>query len=140
MNRKWTVGFALLTLACTASISSAAPELPEPELPEPELPKPELPDGVTADMVEEGRQIFSSVGQCTACHGDGTGTPLAPDLTDEEWINIDGSYDAIIGLVNTGVPEPIEAPLPMLPKGGSGINDDQIRSVAAYVWSLSRGG
>lgn len=98
----------------------------------------ELPDGVTPTMVEEGERIFTSVGLCATCHGDGTGTPLAPNLTDETWINIDGSYEAIIQLVNTGVPEPKEHPLPMLPKAGSGITSDQIRAVAAYVWTLSK--
>ncbi len=98
------------------------------------------PAGVTPAAIEQGRQIFTTVGLCATCHGDGTGTPLAPNLTDDTWINIDGSFDAIIELINTGVPEPKEHPLPMLPKAGSGINDEQIRAVAAYVWSLSRSG
>lgn len=98
----------------------------------------ELPEGVTPEMVEQGQEIFTGNGLCATCHGaNGEGTPLAPNLSDSDWLNIDGSYDAIVELVNTGVPTPKEHPAPMLPKGGSDITDDQVRAVAAYVWTLS---
>lgn len=101
-------------------------------------PQEELPEGVTPEMVAEGQQIFSGNGLCATCHGaSGEGTPLAPNLSDSDWLNIDGSYNAIVELVNTGVPTPKEHPTPMLPKGGSDITEDQVRAVAAYVWTLS---
>lgn len=104
----------------------------------PQAPQEELPEGVTPEMVTEGQQVFGSTGLCATCHGvDGQGTPLAPNLTDAEWLNIDGSYNAIVDLVTTGVPEPQQHPAPMLPKGGSDITEDQVRAVAAYVWTLS---
>ena len=68
------------------------------------------------------------------------GGPLAPDLTDDVWLNIDGSYESIVQNIMTGVPEPKEHPGLMLPKGGAPITDEQVRAVGAYVWTLSNGG
>lgn len=100
-----------------------------------------LPAGVTPQMVTEGQAIFTGQGICQTCHGpDAKGTPLAPNLTDGEWINTDGSYEGIVGVVTNGVPQPKEHPAPMPPKGGSAITDDQVRAVAAYVYSISHSG
>lgn len=98
----------------------------------------ELPEGVTPEMVAAGKQIFEGEGLCYTCHGqDATGTALAPDLTDDTWLNISGrNYDEIVQLVQTGVPQPVEAPAPMPPRGGSSITDEQVNEVAAYVASL----
>src|SRR5690606_20923693 len=80
----------------------------------------QLPEGVTQEMVTAGQQVFQGAGICITCHGpDAKGTPLAPDLTDQTWINIDGSYESIVQLVTNGVPQPVEHPSPMPPKGGS---------------------
>jgi mono/diheme cytochrome c family protein len=99
-----------------------------------------LPEGVTAKMVEDGRQVFKA-GNCFTCHGENAeGTLIAPDLTDDKWLNIDGSYDAIVKLVIAGVPQPREAMVPMPPNGGAEITTDQVKAVAAYVWTLCRGG
>jgi mono/diheme cytochrome c family protein len=96
------------------------------------------PTGATPEMVASGSQTFSTI--CAACHGpDAKGTQLAPNLTDAEWINIDGTYDAIKGVVKTGVPTPKAAPAPMPAMGGASLTDDQINAVAAYVWSLGGG-
>ncbi|MGH7483600.1 MAG: c-type cytochrome [Longimicrobiales bacterium] len=98
------------------------------------------PEGATEAMVTEGQQIFSSTGNCFTCHGpDATGTQLAPNLTDSEWINIDGSYESIIENVRTGVPQPVEHPAPMPPMGGAQLTEDQLRAVAAYVYAISHG-
>jgi mono/diheme cytochrome c family protein len=98
-----------------------------------------LPDGVTQAMIDEGKTIFLGSGLCLTCHGqDGIGTPVGPNLTDTTWLHVDGSYDAIINLINTGVAQPREAMVPMLAKGGSEITAEQVRAVAAYVWSLCR--
>jgi mono/diheme cytochrome c family protein len=100
-----------------------------------------LPDGVTAKMVDDGRQIFKGAGNCFTCHGENAeGTPIAPNLTDEKWLHIDGSFDEIVKLVTNGVTTPKESMLPMAPRGGSQITDDQVKAVAAYVWTLCRGG
>jgi mono/diheme cytochrome c family protein len=100
----------------------------------------DLPEGVTSDMVALGEAIFTGAGICYTCHmPGGVGGPLAPNLTDEEWVNNDGSYEAIVNTVTTGVPEPVEHPGIMLPKGGSPISDEEVRAVAAYVWTLNKG-
>lgn len=100
----------------------------------------DLPEGVTPEMVAAGEKIFTGEGICYTCHmSGGVGGPLAPDLTDDEWLNTDGSYEGIVQTVTTGVPEPQEHPGLMLPKGGSNITEDQVREVAAYVWTLSHG-
>jgi mono/diheme cytochrome c family protein len=101
----------------------------------------ELPEGVTAEMVARGEAVFGGDGICFTCHMQGgVGGPLAPNLTDDQWLNTDGTYDGIVNIVMTGVAEPREHPGIMLPKGGTGISDEDVRAVAAYVWTLSRGG
>ena len=93
---------------------------------------------------EEGLSLEEACGRtgcggtCTACHGqDAKGTAVAPDLTDNQWINGDGSYDFIVHTVTTGVPQPKQHPAPMPPKGGAALSDQQVKAVAAYVYSLS---
>ena len=97
--------------------------------------------GGSAAQVAEGDKIFhgqEAGGTCTACHGqDAKGTAIAPDLTDSEWLNGDGSLAFIEHTVTTGVPKPKSHPAPMPPMGGASLNPDQIKAVAAYVYSLS---
>ncbi len=98
-----------------------------------------LPEGVTAEMVEQGRELFVGGGICFTCHtNEGTGGPLAPDLTDDTWINVDGEYESIVELVKTGVAQPIEHPGAMLPRAGLPLTDEQVEAVAAYAYMLSR--
>lgn len=105
--------------------------------------KDSLPAGVTQDMITQGKTIFSGAGICMACHGtDAKGQQgLGPDLTDKEWLHSDGSFDAIVKQILKGVPaNESKSGVVMPPKGGSQITDDQVRAVAAYVWSLSHSG
>ena len=77
-------------------------------------------------------------GTCSACHGqDAKGTAVAPDLTDSQWLNGDGSYQFIVNTITNGVPKPKQHPAPMPPKGGAPLTDDQVNAVAAYEYSLS---
>lgn len=101
----------------------------------------DLPEGVTQEQYQEGLQLFTGQGACHACHGpQATGTQLAPDLTDSEWINVSGrEYDEIVALIKTGVPQPVEHPGPMPPMGGANLNDQQINALAAYVVGISEG-
>lgn len=96
-----------------------------------------LPDSITQAMVAEGATLFQGAGICAACHGpDGTGL-TGPDLTDDEWLHSDGSYESIVERILAGVPaDSSKSGIPMLPKGGSQLTDAQVRLVAAYVWSL----
>ncbi len=122
------------TAADTAAVAPPPAATPTPTAPTAGTP----PTGATAELVAQGQQTFTMV--CAACHGpDAKGTQLAPNLTDAEWINNDGTYDAIINTVKTGVAQPKIAPAPMMPMGGASLTDDQVRAVAAYVWSLGGG-
>ena len=97
-----------------------------------------LPDGVTAAMVTTGKALFDKEGACYTCHGpDGAGTGLAPNLGDAVWLHSDGSFPALVKQITDGVPQPKESMIPMLPKGGAQISDEQIAAIAAYVWSIS---
>ena len=100
----------------------------------------QAPAGVTPAAITQGDSIFHSKGNCYACHGataEGT-VGVGPNLTDAEWLHSDGSYDAIVKQVTTGVPkEQSKSGIVMPPRGGATITDDEVKAVAAYVYSLS---
>ena len=101
----------------------------------------ELPEGVTAAMVDHGKQIYSGAGICFTCHGQaGEGMPnLGANLTDADWIHSDGSYDGIVGTITNGVTaQQSTSGSPMIARGGTNLNDEQVRAVAAYVWTLGQ--
>lgn len=98
-----------------------------------------LPAGVTQAMVDEGQTLFAS--PCAGCHGpNAAGTPAAPALDDAEWLNISGAYPEIVTVINTGVTQPKQFAGQMPPKGGGAFTDEQVRSLAAYVYALSHQG
>jgi mono/diheme cytochrome c family protein len=123
-----------------------AEEIELPEEPEqtaqpeqPETPTVALPEGVTQQMVAQGKTIYNGAGNCMACHSPtAEGTPLAPALNDAQWLNVDGSYESLVQLITNGVPTPKQHPAPMPARGGGQITDDQVREVAAYIYSISR--
>lgn len=120
---KWLVvgGVALLAAAYAGPVAAQDAETP--------------PD---AKQIADGKKIFTGKGNCFTCHGtDGKGTPLAPNLTDAAWLNIDGKWASIEGLVKTGVPKPKQHPAPMPAMGGGSLKPEELHAVAAYVWSLS---
>jgi mono/diheme cytochrome c family protein len=97
----------------------------------------QTPAAVTPAAITQGDSIFHSKGNCYACHGANAQGAVGPNLTDAEWIHSDGSYDAIVKQITTGVPkEESKSGIPMAPKGGSTITDDEVKAVAAYVYSL----
>jgi len=101
----------------------------------------ELPEGVTPAMVEEGKGIYNGAGICMSCHAaTGEGIPnLGANLTDDEWLHIDGSYESIVQNILEGVTaQESSSGVPMPAKGGTAITDDQVNAVAAYVWTLSK--
>ena len=101
----------------------------------------ELPEGVTPAMVEEGEGIYNGAGICMSCHGaTGEGIPsLGANLTDDEWLHVDGSYESIVENILEGVTaQESSSGVPMPAKGGTAITDDQVAAVAAYVWTLSK--
>ena len=99
------------------------------------------PEGVTREMVRQGQTLFTSPGNCYRCHEEnGSGSDLAPDLTDAVWLHLSGAnYEEIVALEKSGVPQPKEHPIPMPPRGGVDLTEEQIRAIAAFVYSLSTG-
>jgi mono/diheme cytochrome c family protein len=149
MNRQWTGMYAVALVVLTAcGGGDAAEDTPEQTPAEQPATPPaqpatnvQLPEGVTAEMVTAGSQIFNQQ-VCFTCHGiNGQGTAgLGPPLNDQTWINIDGEYTSIVEVVKTGVPQPKEHPAAMPAMGGLQLTDQQVNEVAAYVYSISRGG
>ena len=95
----------------------------------------------SAAQIARGDTLFNGhrMGACWSCHGQGgKGTNIAPQLAkNPKWINIDGSLDAIKGIITNGVPHPKKHPGAMPPMGGAQLTQDQIDALAAYVYSLS---
>jgi mono/diheme cytochrome c family protein len=121
--------------------AEAAPETPATEAAAAQaaMPAGELPAGVTQAMVDDGRTLFQGAGICQTCHGqNGAGvTGLGPALNDATWLHSDGSYDAIVAQIMSGVTAGESTTGVAMPaKGGSAITDEQVRAVAAYVYSL----
>lgn len=102
------------------------------------VPADSLPPGVTQAMVTKGRQVFTGAGLCIACHGmEGKGG-IGPDLTDAKWLHGKGDFAEIVSRIMQGVSsDSSQSGQIMPPRGGGGIDDAQVRAVAAYVWSLS---
>ena len=100
-----------------------------------------LPEGVTPAMIEKGQAIFTGAGLCYACHGKEAQGVVGPNLTDAEWLHGKGEYEEIVAIVTKGIPQAeAKKGIAMPPKGGSSISDDDVKAVAAYVWSLSHKG
>ena len=100
-----------------------------------------VPPGATKEMVALGDHVYhGEVGgaSCAGCHGSSAkGTPLGPDLTDAKWLWSDGSYEGIAKTITEGVPQPKEYRNGMPAMGGAQLTDEQVKALAAYVWSLS---
>ena len=131
VNRGVVVG-GLLLAAVAVPIAAQAP-----------TPRSAAPDSITPAMIARGDSVFHGKlggGTCHVCHGeDAKGTAgLAPDLTAGKWLDGDGSYALIVSTVQKGVPSPKESPAAMPAMGGVNLTPDQVRAVAAYVYSLSR--
>ncbi|HEX8724640.1 MAG TPA: c-type cytochrome [Gemmatimonadaceae bacterium] len=102
---------------------------------------PGLPAGVTEQMVAAGDSLFNAPRSCNGCHGKGgVEGRNGPNLTTGKYEHIDGSYASIVNIVTTGIPkDSIKHPehrFPMRPRGGHDYSDEQIRNLAAYVWTL----
>lgn len=91
------------------------------------------PAALTTDKsLAAGRSVFHGDGNCVTCHGQAMeGGPIAPTLRAHKWKNGDGSYDAILHIVMTGVDGTAMVSHP------GGISDGQAKLVAAYVWAVS---
>lgn len=90
------------------------------------------------ELIAQGDKIFHGPGNCYACHGTNAQGSVGPNLTDAEWVQSKGSYEEIVAQVTKGVSkEESKSGIVMPPRGGSTISDDDVKAVAAYVYSLS---
>ena len=104
---------------------------------------PKRPAEVTPAAIALGDSIFNNA-TCQRCHGkDAVGGQNGPKLTTGQWLHGSGSYEDIVKTITTGVPrEAIKDPtrrFNMRARGGVQplLTDDQVKAVAANVWSLS---
>lgn len=93
-------------------------------------------------MLQEGETLYTE-GTCGRCHGDeAMGTARGPNLTDDEWVQSDGSLEGIRRTIFWGVERDEFADpnrrFEMNPGGGMQLEWGQYDALAAYVWSLSR--
>lgn len=124
---------ALLVLALLSAVSAAHAQ--------PELVA--VPDSVTPARVLAGSELYND-GSCAACHavgGRGVGR-RAPDLSDIEWLHSEGDFDGIFETIFWGVPEDrmkavTPRPFEMHPRGGMTIDREQMKALAAYVWTVA---
>ena len=102
-----------------------------------------VPAGATREMVALGARIYrgqTGGASCTGCHGaNAEGSPLGPALSgkNKKWLWSDGSYAGIAKTITEGVSQPKNYRSPMPPMGGAQLTPDQVKAVAAYIWSLS---
>lgn len=96
-----------------------------------------------AMFIQDGETLFNE-GSCMRCHGEGgSGGRWAPDLTDAEWVQGDGSLENIGEIIFWGVrrrdfADPTRR-FEMNPAGGMDLEMEQIAALTAYVWSLNSG-
>ncbi len=116
----------------TDSASSAAPDA---------APTPAVLSG-GAELIALGDAAFND-GFCQKCHNaGGIGGDRAPNLTDDEWVQCDGTIEGIRSVIISGVPEEKHSK-PGYPFGMNGaammkLDDATVDALAAYVHSLSQ--
>ncbi|MCU0620135.1 MAG: cytochrome c [Gemmatimonadales bacterium] len=122
------LGMLVATLAVVAAAPAAAQGAAK------------LPAGVTPAMVEKGKAVWKGSGLCFACHGPEGKGAVGPNLTDAEWIHVKGGeYAGLVTVITKGITaaEAKTGKGPMPPKGGSQISDEDVKAVAAYVYTMS---
>jgi cytochrome c5 len=101
------------------------------------------PSAVTPASIALGDSIFHARG-CRNCHGaDAKGRQNGPDLTSGHFVQMNGSYDDMVRVITNGVPvtaiKDTAHKRAMPARGGppAPLTDDQVKAVAAFVWSLN---
>jgi mono/diheme cytochrome c family protein len=105
-------------------------------------PEPKVEIADLAAAVNRGSSVYRA-GQCGRCHqANGTGGPRGPDLTDNQWLHIDGSLESIREIIVSGVPEARlkdnSRQSGMPPATDLVTDENELTDLAAYVHSLSQ--
>ena len=94
-------------------------------------------------MISEGDSLFHKA-SCVRCHGaDASGAQNGPSLKGPTFLHVNGTYEDYVRIITSGVPadsiKDKSHRFAMRPKGGGQVplTDDQVKAVAAYVYSLS---
>ena len=83
------------------------------------------------DAVKEGRALYIQIG-CSGCHGAVGGGGMGPALTRDEW-KFGSDDETLFKLVKGEIPEST------MPKVWSGLENDQIWKILAYIRSVYKG-
>lgn len=135
----WT-RFGLLASLMTAGAAPAAAQETSatPAAPQSTSEAPAAGTSSSA-LIARGDAVFHGPGNCYACHGSKGEGLVGPNLTDSEWIHSKGTLEDIEAQINHGVSkEESKSGIPMPPRGGSAISDEDVKACAAYVYSLSQ--
>jgi len=129
--------------ACHKSCGSMTAASPAPQGAPAARAMSGLPAGVTTRTIALGDSLFHA-SSCTRCHGaDAKGAQNGPNLTTATHMHVNGTYDDFVRIITSGVPrdsiQDKSHRFGMQPRGGTQnpLNDEQIKAVAAYVFSLS---
>lgn len=100
------------------------------------------PDSGGSALIALGNTAFND-GFCQKCHQQGgVGGERAPDLTDDEWVQCDGTIEGIKSVIISGVPkEKHSQPIYKFGMNNAAkmnLDDDTIDALAAYIHSLSQ--
>lgn len=130
-------------VACSKSATSASPAPAPAGGAAARAAAPVTPAAVTPAAIALGDSIFHARG-CRNCHGpDAKGRPNGPDLTAGHFLQVNGSYDDFVRVITNGVPltavKDTSHKRAMPARGGppAPLTDDQVKAVAAFVWSLN---
>lgn len=138
----WT-RFGLLASLMTAGAAPAAAQTGSETSATPTAPQApsEAPaaEASSSALIARGDAVFHGPGNCYACHGSKGVGLVGPNLTDSEWVHSKGTLEEIEAQINHGVTkEESKSGIPMPPKGGAAISDEDVKACAAYVYSLSQ--
>ncbi|MBT5954592.1 c-type cytochrome [bacterium] len=78
--------------------------------------------------IDEGASLYTS--RCAACHGQKAEGIIGPNLTDNYWLNGDGSNDSIYNTIKVGIPEKGMIAWEAL------LKPSQISSLVLYIQSI----
>jgi cbb3-type cytochrome c oxidase subunit III len=100
---------------------------------------PSRPPEVTDSAIAWGKALFHGSANCAACHGQGArGSDNGPPLTGALWLHGPGTYEWLIEQVKHGVPADKSFTGEAMPmRGWTPMYDEDVKAVAAYVWSVS---